>query len=48
MKKIVLLMLVSILAAISIGCSGSKEAAIPSRENLSTEKVEEFKFPSNN
>ena len=46
MKKFILLVLVSILAAISTGCSESKEAVIPDRENLSTEIVEEFEFPS--
>ena len=39
MEKIVLLALVSILAVISVGCSGSNEAVIPDRENLSTERV---------
>lgn len=46
MKKIVLLMLVSILATISTGCSEPGETVIPDRENLSTEIVEEFEFPS--
>ena len=42
MKKVVLLVLVSTLAVIFTGCGGSKEAEIPSPEDVSTEKVEEF------
>ena len=45
MKKIVLLVLVA-MAAIFTGCTGSEETVIPSRENLSTEIVEEYEFPS--
>ena len=46
MNKFILLMLVSIMAAIFTGCSGSEEVVIPDRANLSTEIVEEFEFPS--
>ena len=46
MKKNVLLVLVSIVVASFTGCAGSQEAEIPSRENLSTEIVEDFEFPS--
>ena len=40
MEKTVLLVLVSVLATCFIGCAGSQEAEIPSRENMSTELVE--------
>ena len=46
MKKNVLLVLVSIVVASFTGCAGSQEAEIPSRENLSTEIMEDFEFPS--
>ena len=46
MEKNVLLLLVSIVIASITGCAGSQEAEIPSRENLSTEIVEEYEFPS--
>jgi len=40
MKKNVLILLVLVLVAAFSGCTGSQEAEIPDREQMSTELVE--------
>ena len=40
MKKNVLFLLVSLLVAAFSGCTGSQEAEIPDREQMSTETVD--------